>query len=113
MLELNHGGAPVRGVCEADHLRVPAQDRAHHLALHTDAAAVDDAHLTESLLPRLREVFLHNGRDFGRQEAVQVNPILDRNLDRIVRQNAPFPGRLQRMTVPTRPRWTDRILSMR
>jgi hypothetical protein len=42
---------------------------------------------------------------------VQVNPILDRNLDRLVCQNLPSTGRLQRMTVPTRPSCTDRILS--
>ena len=80
------GGAPAAGferrVAEGLHPRVAGEQRAHGLALHADPLAVDDAQLAEPLLPRRLEVLPHDVRHLGRPEAVQVEHVGDRQLDR-------------------------------
>jgi len=56
-----------------------AQDLLDNLSLDSDAAAMNDANFAKPLLDCLKQVFLHNHRDFARLERMKVDGILDRN----------------------------------
>ena len=66
---------------------MPFQNRSNDLALHANAAAVDDADFPESALDGLVEVFLHYNPDFGGLERVQVDAVFDRNLVHSIQYN--------------------------
>ena len=72
-----------RGVAEAAHARIALEHLAHDLALHADAAAVDDAQLAQTLLPGGVEVVAHHVGHLLGQEGVEVERVGDRDLDRL------------------------------
>ena len=53
------------------------KNRLDNLALHADAAAVDDANLAKTLFNRLIKIFLDHDMDFLRLEGMEVYGILD------------------------------------
>src|ERR1035438_7268230 len=71
-----------RRVAERRHKTGAGQDRAHDFALHSDAAAVNDADGAEAHLVRLLQVGLDHTLDVARRHAVQVEDIGDGNADR-------------------------------
>lgn len=54
-----------------------SQDRVDDLALHTNAAAVNNADLTEAMPDSLVKVFLEQDVDLLRLECVEIDGILD------------------------------------
>ena len=56
------------------------QERVDDLALHPDAAAMDDANLAKTFLHRLIQIFLHDDMNLLRLERMQVDGILDRDV---------------------------------
>src|SRR6185503_8098935 len=57
------------------------------LALHADAAAVDDADLAKAALDRLIKILFHDNPDFLRLKRVQVDGVFDRNLVHSIQYN--------------------------
>ena len=57
------------------------------LALHADAAAVDDADLAEAPLDGLIKVLFNDNPDFLRLKRVQVDGVFDRNLVHSIQYN--------------------------
>ncbi len=72
-----------RGVAEAAHPRIALEHLAHDLALHADAAAVDDAQLAQTFLPRGVEIVAHHVGHLLGQEGVEVERVGDRDLDQL------------------------------
>src|SRR5262249_5630795 len=68
---------------EALDVRAPRQRAVHARALHASAAPVDHAHLAEAALRGGLEIALDHALDLARQEAVQIERVLDRDHDRI------------------------------
>ena len=64
--------------------RVAGEDSLDELSLHADPAAVDQAHLDESLGLGRIEILRDDRRHVARREGVQVQRILDRDADRLV-----------------------------
>lgn len=60
------------------------QERANALALHADAAAVDQAHLAEAAGVGFEEVVAGDVADLVRAERMQIERVGDRDLDRLV-----------------------------
>jgi hypothetical protein len=58
------------------------QDRAHDFALHSDAAAVNNADVPETQLMRLFQVGLHHSLHVARRYAVQVEDVGNRDANR-------------------------------
>ncbi len=77
LLKNDDCGSVVCEVVIGNHLRVFLQDGVDHLALHPDAAPMNDADLAESFPQRLKEVFLNHTGDFLGLEAVQVDSVFD------------------------------------
>ena len=63
------------------HARRSRQHGAHHLALHTDSPAVNDAQNAEPEPVRFDQVLFHNGFDITRGHAVKVEDVADRNAE--------------------------------
>ena len=61
-----------------------AEQRLDDRSLHADAAAMDQPHLTEAACLRRAEVFVDDRGHVTRQERVEIEAVLDRELDRIV-----------------------------
>jgi tRNA-2-methylthio-N6-dimethylallyladenosine synthase len=57
------------------------------LALHADAAAVDDADLPKAALDGLVKILLDHNLDFPRLECVQIDGVFDRNLVHSIQYN--------------------------
>lgn len=72
------------GILKADHEVRVTQHGTHNLALHADAAAVDDAKGLESQAIGLREVLLYNGSYVSRGNAMQIEHIGNGNPNRFL-----------------------------
>jgi len=81
------GGTPAAclggRIAEIGHEFRPREHGAHHLALHTDAATVNNAKSAESGLVRFQQVFLYDAFDIPRGHTVKVENIADGNADRL------------------------------
>jgi hypothetical protein len=81
------GGAPAAGlggrIPEIGHEFRPREHRAHHLALHADAAPVNNAESPEAGRVRFQQVLLYDAFDIARGHAVKVENIADGNPDRL------------------------------
>ena len=86
--ERTDGGAPPAGfrrrVAIPDHERRPGQNRADYLALHADAAAVNDANGPQAQLVRFVQVSFHYRLHVARGHAMQVEDICNGNGDRFI-----------------------------
>ena len=54
------------------------------IALHADAAAVDDAERPKTQAVGFEQVFLHHGLDVARRDGVQIEDVSDGNADGLV-----------------------------
>jgi hypothetical protein len=81
------GGAPTAGlrgrIPEIGHEFRPREHGAHHLALHADAAPVNNAESPEAGLVRFQQVLLYDALDIARGHAVKVESIADGNPNRL------------------------------
>ena len=66
------------------------ENRSNDFALHTDAAAVNDADLAEPALDGLVQIFLHDDMDLRRLKCVQVDGVFDRNFVHAIQYNERF-----------------------
>src|SRR5260221_5147716 len=62
--------------------RMTGADRAHRLALGSDAAPVDEANLAEAGLCRLLKVAVHHGSDVAWGEGVEIDGVLEGDMYR-------------------------------
>jgi len=60
---------------------MPLQDLANGSPLNTDAAAVDDAQLPQTLVPGRFEILLNHVLDLPRRKAMEIEDFLDGKLD--------------------------------
>jgi len=81
------GGAPAARlgwrIPEIGHEFRPCEHRAHHLALHADAASVNNAEGLETGRVGFQQVLLYHAFDIARGHAVKVENIADGNSDRL------------------------------
>jgi len=81
------GGAPAARlggrIPEIGHEFRPCEHRAHHLALHADAASVNNAEGLETGRVGFQQVLLYHAFDIARGHTVKVENIADGNPDRL------------------------------
>ena len=86
-MKRDDGGAPPAGlggcIPEIRHEWRSREHRAHHLALHADATAVNDAESLETRPVRFQQVLLYHAFDIARRHAVEIEHIRDGNPDRL------------------------------